>query len=96
MNDISRTYSYECGPDGKYRVVERNAGEVVASIDAHSGAQELEIALKGWVLSPNLRKTVEGWLKVQHRPSAAKKPKRQSSTRGSKVTVTRLQETSMP
>lgn len=90
MNDISRTYSYECGPDGKYRVVQRNDGGVVAFIDANSCASEVEIALKSWVLSPNLRKTVEGWLRAQHRPSKTIKPKRQS-TRSSKVTVTQLQ-----
>lgn len=93
MND---TYSYESGADQVQRLIHRKNGEVIASVGADSPKEDLEMVLKGWVLSPNLRKTVEGWLKTQKSPKAVKaasgatKAKR-ASTRGGPVSVSKIE-----
>jgi hypothetical protein len=93
MDDIKQTYSYERGADNRYQLTHRRNGEVVATVDANSPEQDLEMALKSWILSPDLRKTVEGWLKTQRKPKAAPKttkPKGQG-TRGGAVKVSRME-----
>jgi hypothetical protein len=93
---MNTTYSYECGADRIHRVVHRNGGEVIATVGPDSTEAELEVALKGWILSPDLRKIVEGWLKALRKPkttkaATTKTPKaKKATTRSGPVNVTRL------